>query len=331
MTDKTRFITEILPASNPDSIRQAKRLLSKGQLVAIPTETVYGLAANAFSEEAVAGIFAVKGRPSNNPLIVHVSSVKMARDCISAWPEEANILAEKFWPGPLSMVLPKSEKISNIVTAGGPTVAVRSPSNPIMKEILEQCGFPLAAPSANLSNRVSPTKAEYVAAQLNGRIPLILDGGACQIGIESTVLDLTSSTPTILRLGLINLAQLQKVLGEVRLASMTGSKEILKSPGQLCRHYSPRAKVILGEGSWDELIINLDKNTHVIALDSVPNDKNPDTWHKMPNSVQGYAKKIYEILNRCDQANAKAILIQPLPVESEWDAVRDRVYRASMN
>ena len=324
-------MTEILPASNPDSIRQAKRLLSKGQLVAIPTETVYGLAANAFSEEAVAGIFAVKGRPSNNPLIVHVSSVEMARDCISAWPEEANILAEKFWPGPLSMVLPKSEKISNIVTAGGPTVAVRSPSNPTMKEILEQCGFPLAAPSANLSNRVSPTKAEYVAAQLNGRIPLILDGGACQIGIESTVLDLTSSTPTILRLGLINLAQLQKVLGEVRLASMTGSKEILKSPGQLCRHYSPRAKVILGEGSWDELIINLDKNTHVIALDSVPNDKNPDTWHKMPNSVQGYAKKIYEILNRCDQANAKAILIQPLPVESEWDAVRDRVYRASMN
>jgi len=330
-TVELQFDTEIRTASDPDSIRQAKNLLSKGQLVAIPTETVYGLAANAFSAEAVAKIFDVKGRPANNPLIVHAFSAEMARDCVSTWTREANILAEKFWPGPLSMVLPKSEKISNIVTAGGHTVAVRCPSHSIMKDILRQCGFPLAAPSANLSNRVSPTKAEYVADQLSGRIPLILDGGACQIGIESTVIDLTGETPTILRLGMICKEQLQEVLGEVQLAFEKGANEKLKSPGQLRCHYSPRAKVILGEGSWDNLVNKLDKNTHVIAFESVPNDRDPATWHEMPNSAQGYAKQIYETLNRCDQANAESILIQPLPLGSEWDAVRDRLSRASMN
>ncbi len=326
-----QFDTEIRVASDPDSIRQAKNLLGKGQLVAIPTETVYGLAANAFSPEAVARIFDVKGRPANNPLIVHVSSVKMARDCVSAWPDDADILAEKFWPGPLSMVLPKSDKISNIVTAGGHTVAVRCPSHSIMKDILGQCGFPLAAPSANLSNRVSPTKAEYVADQLSGRIPLILDGGACQIGIESTVIDLTGATPTILRLGLISQDQLQEVLGEVRLAFEIGANETLKSPGQLRCHYSPRARVILVEGSWEDLLNKSDKNAHVIACESAPSNRDPDTWHEMPKTVQGYAKKIYETLNRCDQANAESILIQPLPLGSEWDAVRDRLSRASMN
>ncbi len=327
-----QFDTEIRAASDPNSISQAKNLLGKGQLVAIPTETVYGLAANAFSEEAVARIFDVKGRPANNPLIVHVSSVEMAQDCVSAWPDEADILAENFWPGPLSMILPKSEKISNIVTAGGLTVAVRCPSHSIMKDILGQCGFPLAAPSANLSNRVSPTKAEYVADQLSGRIPLILDGGACQIGIESTVIDLTGQTPTILRLGLISQDHLQEVLGDVRVAAFENeANEMLKSPGQLQSHYSPRAKVIIGEGSWEDLLNKLNKNTHVIACESVPNNWSPDTWHEMPKTVQGYAKKIYETLNRCDQANAESILIQPLPLESEWDAVRDRLSRASIN
>ncbi len=326
-----QFDTEIRAASHPDSIKQAKDLLGNGQLVAIPTETVYGLAANAFSAEAVARIFDVKGRPASNPLIVHTFSVEMARDCVSTWTDAANKLAEKFWPGPLSMVLPKSEKIPNIVTAGGQTVAVRCPSHSIMKDILRQCEFPLAAPSANLSNRVSPTKAEYVADQLNGRIPLILDGGACQIGIESTVIDLTGETPAILRLGMIRKEQLQEVLGGAQLALENSGNDKLKSPGQLRCHYSPRAKVIVGEGSWEDLLNKSDKNTHVITFESVPNDRDPATWHEMPKTVQGYAKKIYETLNRCDQANAESILIQPLPLESEWDAVRDRLSRASMN
>ncbi len=333
MTDPVglQFDTEIRTASDSNAIGQAKSLLVKEQLVTIPTETVYGLAANAFSKEAVARIFAVKGRPSNNPLIVHVSSVEMAKECVSTWPDVASSLAEKFWPGPLSMVLAKAEKIPDIVTDGGKTVAVRCPSHSLMKEIIELCGFPLAAPSANLSNRVSPTRAQHVADQLSGRIPLILDAGVCQIGIESTVLDLTEDIPKILRLGIISMTQLQDVLGEVQLSSALKEGEKIKSPGQLQRHYSPRARVILAQEPWQDSLSKAEKGTHVIARESAPDYWEHDTWHEISSSVEGYAKQIYDILNHCDQAGAETILIQSLPSDSEWDAVRDRLYRASKN
>ncbi|MDD9866414.1 MAG: L-threonylcarbamoyladenylate synthase, partial [Verrucomicrobiales bacterium] len=211
--------TKIAAVVDPEALDRAVELLGQGQLVAMPTETVYGLAANALSPEAVNRVFNAKGRPANNPLIVHVESVEMARSCVSAWPSAADRLAEVFWPGPLSIVLPKADLVPDIVTAGGETVAVRCPAHPVMLAVLSRCGFPLAAPSANLSNRVSPTRARHVAEQLADRIPMILDGGPCEVGIESTVVDLTGEIATVLRPGMVSPEQIRDLLGEVRTAA----------------------------------------------------------------------------------------------------------------
>ena len=191
--------TEILSTHNPqlfsDAIKRAAALLRAGEVVALPTETVYGLAANALDERAVAKIFQIKGRPAHNPLIVHVASHEMARRCAKNFPALAEKFAKAFWPGPLTLVLPGAEHLPGNVTAGGQTVGIRWPGHPFIQAVVRECDFPLAAPSANLSNRVSPTNAEHVRAQLAGKIPLIVDGGQSQVGIESTVLDLSVSPP----------------------------------------------------------------------------------------------------------------------------------------
>ena len=195
----------ILPTHTPDlftqAVAQAAEELRRGAVVALPTETVYGLAANAFDAQAVQQIFTIKGRPAHNPIIVHVADKTMARRCVAEWPALADKLAAAFWPGPLTLVLPRSQEIPDAVTAGGPTVGVRWPSHPIMQAVIRACGFPLAAPSANPSNEISPTNAEHVARGLGKRIALIVDGGHAQVGIESTVLDLTVSPPRLLRPG----------------------------------------------------------------------------------------------------------------------------------
>lgn len=194
---------EILPTDTAALFRaavaRAVELLRAGQVVALPTETVYGLAANALDAAAVARIFEIKGRPPHNPVIVHVADHAMARRCVADWPSFADNLARAFWPGPLTLVLPRSAEIPGIVTAGGPTVGVRWPSHPFIQAVIRECGFPLAAPSANLSNRVSPTNAAHVLKSLGAKIPLIIDGGQSQVGIESTVLDLTSTPAKVLR------------------------------------------------------------------------------------------------------------------------------------
>ena len=186
------------------AVQRAVAELRAGQLVALPTETVYGLAANAFNPEAVRRIFEVKGRPASNPLIVHVASLAMARKVVRQWPPLAQRLAEAFWPGPLTLVLPKSKRISDAVSAGGPTVAVRWPWHAVTEAVIRKCGFPLAAPSANRSTEVSPTLVRHVSKSLGRRISLIIDGGATRAGIESTVLDLTVTPPCILRPGPIH-------------------------------------------------------------------------------------------------------------------------------
>src|SRR5450432_3266898 len=212
--------TEILSTHTPElfqkAVRHAAELLRAGEVVALPTETVYGLAANALNERAVAKIFQIKGRPDNNPIIVHVASNEMAKRCVEHWPERADKLSKAFWPGPLTLVLPRAREIPDSVTAGGATVGVRWPSHPFIQAVIRECGFPLAAPSANLSNQISPTNAEHVRAQLGQKIPLIVDGGQSQVGIESTVLDLTVSPPQILRPGMIHAESLAAVAGEVR-------------------------------------------------------------------------------------------------------------------
>ncbi len=322
------FSTEIQPADAPGALGQAAQLLGRGQLVALPTETVYGLAADARSPGAVARIFKAKGRPAGNPLIVHVDSVEMAQGCVAAWPSAAAQLAGAFWPGPLSLVLPKADLIPDIVTAGGVTVAVRCPAHPVMRAVLAKCGFPLAAPSANRSNRVSSTRAEHVVDQLGGRIPLVLDGGSCDIGIESTVLDLTGDTPILLRPGSISLGQLQAVIGPVAVAKLPGGGEGLKSPGQLSRHYTPRAKLVVC-GDLAAALGQADEATHVIAREPASATWPSELWHRLPEAAPDFARGFYDTLHRCDRLGAETILVQALPDGDEWAALRDRLNRAT--
>ena len=244
---KTELLSTHTPALFQSAVQRAAALLRAGELVALPTETVYGLAANALDETAVAKIFQIKGRPAHNPIIVHVAELEMAKRCAQAWPALADKLAKSFWPGPLTLVLPRAKEIPNNVTAGGDTVGLRWPSHPFIQAVIRECGFPLAAPSANLSNQLSPTNAGHVRAQLDGKIPLIVDGGQAQVGIESTVLDLTVTPPRILRPGMIHAESLAAVVGKVQSpkSKVQSPDGALRSPGLLEKHYSPKAKLVI--------------------------------------------------------------------------------------
>lgn len=241
--------TKVLPATQ-ENIELAAGILREGGLVAMPTETVYGLAANALDEWAVQAIFAAKGRPQDNPLIVHIATTEEALPLCAQFPFAARILADAFWPGPLTMVLPKSELVPGAVSAGLGTVGLRLPAHPVARELISRAGVPLAAPSANLSGRPSPTTAAHVLADLNGRIPLILDGGPAGVGVESTVLSL-AGPPLLLRPGGVTLEELEGLLGEVTvhgavLAPFAGQEAA--SPGMKYRHYAPDARVLLAGG-----------------------------------------------------------------------------------
>ncbi|MEK7780629.1 MAG: L-threonylcarbamoyladenylate synthase, partial [Verrucomicrobiota bacterium] len=232
------------------AVQRAVELLRAGEVVALPTETVYGLAANALDAKAVAKIYEIKGRPAHNPIIVHVADVEMAKQCVTEWPASADQLAKSFWPGPLTMILPRTQIIPDLVTAGGATVGVRWPSHPFMQAVIRACGFPLAAPSANLSNSISPTNANHVSKQLGDQLALIVDGGQAQVGIESTVIDLVAQPPRVLRPGMIHEESLLAALGDCRLpiadcrlADQNVSE--LRSPGLLKKHYSPKAKLVV--------------------------------------------------------------------------------------
>lgn len=235
------------------AIAKAARLLTDGGVVAIPTETVYGLAASAFDGEAVSEIFRIKGRPQDNPLIAHVCDITMWARCVESVTPEALALAEAFWPGPLTVILKKSAEISPVVTCGLDTVAVRMPSHPVALAVIGRAGVPLAAPSANLSGRPSPTTAKHVMDDLGGRIPLVLDGGACAVGVESTVITLAADRPTVLRPGIISLESIRRVLPDA-VMSQTAFREPdkgerVESPGVKYKHYSPRAELTVVRGN----------------------------------------------------------------------------------
>jgi L-threonylcarbamoyladenylate synthase len=311
-------------------------LLRAGELVALPTETVYGLAANALNGQAVSKIFAVKGRPAANPVIVHVASFEMARRCVGAWPLVADRLARAFWPGPLTLVLPRSKEIPDIVTAGGETIGVRWPNHPFIQAVIRACGFPLAAPSANLSSQVSPTHAQHVLKSLGDKIRLIVDGGQSQVGIESTVLDLTAAPPRVLRPGMIHDASLLAVTGELQVAGGRGSEETLRSPGLLPKHYAPKAKlVILSWRDGAELRrqlaeLNLAASvTYVIAHTRIPSGQGALRVSIIPHDAEAFARAIYAELHRCDEEGAGLIVVESLPRDSEWRAIADRLSRAA--
>ena len=333
---------EVLPTHTPElfqkAVQRAAELLRAGEVVALPTETVYGLAANALDENAVAKIFQIKGRPSHNPIIVHVASNEMAKRCAKNFPAIAEKLSKSFWPGPLTLVLPSAEKIPKIVTAGGETVGIRWPSHPFIQAVICECDFPLAAPSANLSNSISPTNVEHVRKNLGGKIPLIVDGGQSQVGIESTVLDLTVSPPRILRPGMIHAESLAAVCGEIQNpeSRIQNPESTLRSPGLLKKHYSPKAKLLIlnwrDETDLKSQIANRKsqiQNCHVIAHKKIPAGEKFSGVSVIPHDAEAFARAIYAELHRCDEAGVDLIVVEAPPETPEWSGIIDRLRRAS--
>lgn len=322
---------------SPDAavLTRAANLLRAGELVAFPTETVYGLGANALDAGAVAKIYGAKGRPSYNPLIVHVADMDAAMALVTSWPELASRLVQRWWPGPLTLVLPKAPSIPDLVTAGLPTVALRVPSHPVALALLRAVGLPLAAPSANRSGEVSPTTAQHVARSLGGRVPLILDAGPTTVGIESTVIDLSGSAPVLLRPGIISREELARVTGPIALAqSALDFGAARASPGMLDRHYAPTAQLLLFESAEDQATLAAiaaarHSNGRVGALTRRLVIEGMDLLQQLPQGPVAYARELYGALHRMDEAGATLILVERPPADSDWDAVRDRLERAA--
>ncbi len=319
---------------DPALLERAARMLRAGHLVAFPTETVYGLGANALDPAAVARIYAAKGRPAYNPLIVHVPDVTAARRLTREWPEVADRLAARWWPGPLTIVLPKAAIIPDAVTAGLGTVALRVPAHPVALALLHAAGLPLAAPSANRSGQVSPTTAVHVARGLGGRVPLILDGGACEVGIESTVVDLSLQPPVLLRPGMVTLRDLEVELGPLGMPTASQvDDEPRSSPGMLERHYAPAARVVLFERGTESTIVPLVDavRTKGGTVGALVRGARPaaDQTILQPDDPAGYARSLYESLHQLDAAGVELILVERPPEGSEWAAIRDRLERAA--
>jgi L-threonylcarbamoyladenylate synthase len=330
-------VTSILPTHSVAlfnaAVKQAVELLRAGEVVALPTETVYGLAANALNPAAVARIYEVKGRPAHNPIICHVASRAMAQRCVAGWPDLAEKLACAFWPGPLTLVLPRTGEIPDIVTAGGDTVGIRWPGHPFMQAVIAGCDFPVAAPSANLSNQLSPTSAEHVRKQLDGRIPLIVDGGNCNVGIESTVVDVSVTPPRLLRPGMIHEEALLAVTGELAAGATGGT---LRSPGLLKKHYSPRARLMVlswrNEAELQRMISERSiapAKTCIVAHTHLPGASDWLRVSVVPHDAEAFARALYAELHHCDEVGAETIVVEALPAAPEWRAIADRLLRAS--
>lgn len=331
-----RTVILLVDAARPEAeaIEAAARLVRAGRLVAFPTETVYGLGASALDAAGVAAVFRAKGRPPRNPLIVHVGDAAAARRVTAAWPESAGRLAERFWPGPLTLVLPRGSAVPDAVTGGGDTVAVRAPSHPVARALLAAAQLPIAAPSANRSQRLSPTRAEHVARDLFGRVALILDAGPSPGGMESTVVDLTTVPPRILRPGPILARDLGEEIGAVEGPPVFAARRgpPLKGPGMLRRHYAPRTRLDCaptGEAA-----------THAaeqaarglrVALLTIGASPAVDEVRRvqMPADAVSYAARLYDVLHALDEEGLDRIVAELPPDEDAWAAVRDRLARAS--
>ncbi|GIF10626.1 L-threonylcarbamoyladenylate synthase [Actinoplanes teichomyceticus] len=310
-----------------EGLRRAVEILRAESVVAFPTETVYGLGANAFSRRAIGEVYRLKNRPSWNPLIVHVASVDAARELAAEWPAAADELAARFWPGPLTLVLRRAAHLAG-VGAANDTVAVRIPAHPVALRLLEASGLPLAAPSANRSESISPTTAEHVVRSLPD-VPLVLDGGPCSWGIESTVLDLTTPVPTLLRPGALSLRVLRDVTGAIALRDTeTADGAARPAPGMSRRHYAPRAKVVLVRDVREADRSGLPEPVAALTYEgaAAPAYGKAEILSADPRE---YAADLYAALHRLDDAGAGAILVQEPPATEDWLAVRDRLSRAA--
>lgn len=322
------MVTEIKKANI--AIDEAAALIKRGELVVFPTETVYGLGANAFDSEAVAKIFKAKGRPQDNPLIVHISSIDEVKDIAVDIPSDFYKLAEKFMPGPLTVILKKSDKVPYAVTAGGETVGVRMPNNAFARELIAR-SYPLAAPSANRSKHISPTTAQHVYEDLNGEISLILDGGACSVGIESTVLDLTSDVPTILRPGAVTSEMLLDIVGKV---SENGKIiKVAKAPGMKYTHYAPIKETVSAK-SMDSAVseydrVRADGKSPVIVARDIYRDKVQDRAQiSLGVTAEDYTRNIYGALHEAEKSY-DYIIIEELHGGGLETSVMNRVTKAA--
>jgi len=332
--------TLILRADSPDApeIKTVAEILKKGGTAAIPTETVYGLAANALSAEAAAKIFAAKGRPADNPLIVHIADLSQLADIVSEIPESAKKLAENFWPGPLTMILPKQPHIPEIVTAGLNTVAVRMPSHPIARALIAQAAIPLAAPSANRSGRPSPTSWRHCVEDLDGRVDAILCADDCDIGLESTVITLATAVPKVLRPGGITVEQLRSVLGEVEVDSAVLKElapgAVAASPGMKYKHYAPRASVIIVDADADSYIdfVNTRTEAGAFALcfeEDVPRIQLPCVTCGTADDEATYAHALFTALRELDEKGAAVAYARKPSASGVGLAVYNRLLRAA--
>lgn len=314
-------------------IDEAADVIRRGGIVAFPTETVYGLGADATNPSAVNEIFTAKGRPSYNPLIVHVSDVASARARVTIWPDSAQTLVSRFWPGPLTIVLPRNSSIPDIVTAGLPTVGIRVPAHGVALALIRAAGVPIAAPSANKSMQVSPTLGDHVAASLGDAADLILDAGPAAVGIESTVIDLSAAVPTILRPGMISIDQLREAIGSVEMAAGSATEGAARpSPGMMDRHYSPRAAMSIADSAADVVTMArraLANGARVVALARSPVREAGLTVWSMPATAAEYARALYETLHRADDEGFDVVIVEGVPAAAAWDGVRDRLARAA--
>jgi L-threonylcarbamoyladenylate synthase len=327
----------VIDSAAPDAalIEAAASLLRDGRLVAFPTETVYGLGANALDASAVGRIYAAKGRPAYNPIIVHVASIEGADAVVREWTAPARALAEAFWPGPITLVLPKRDVIPDAVSAGLPTVGVRVPRHPVAIALLNAARIPVAAPSANRSMQVSPTTGAHVLKSLGDAVDLILDAGPTPVGIESTVIDVSGATPTLLRPGTITRAELEAVVGPIALvttaANAANGESARPSPGMLDRHYAPRARLVLVDAGDVGVRVEHERGNVqragaiVIAADVQPST----TILRLPHDARQYAARLYDALHTLDDMGCDAIIVERVPETPEWFGVRDRLARAS--
>jgi L-threonylcarbamoyladenylate synthase len=328
----------------PEAIHRAAVLIRAGRLVAFPTETVYGLGANALDVRAVRRIFRAKARPASDPLIVHLSAVQELERVVSVMPAVVESLAKAFWPGPLTLVLPKHARVPELVTAGKPTVAVRIPSHPVAHALISESGVPIAAPSANRFGQISPTRSAHVMADLRGRISMVLDGGPTSVGVESTVLSLAGEIPTILRPGGVSLEALTRVLGEVAVSnSIVSEDEAATSPGTHLKHYAPDARVTVYRGAAAQVRRAMRRAalrlTHQgISVGVLIAEEDWDAFRDLPVELQsvgsagdleGVARRLYVALRMLDRTGVSRILARDFGTEGLGLAIRDRLMRAA--
>ncbi len=310
-------------------ISKAITLLNEDELVAIPTETVYGLAGNIFSKKAIKSIFETKQRPHFNPLIVHIPSADYLENVVDVIPEKAQLLAEYFWPGPITLVLKKKSTIPDLITAGKDTVAVRVPNHPMTLKLLRELDFPLAAPSANPFNRISPTTAQHVEDYFKNQIQMILDGGPCKNGIESTIIGFENEEPIIYRLGSTSIEAIEEVVGKI---SLKNKKDIAPdAPGMLERHYAPKTKTILTDNPQKSIVTYQNQRIGLLLFNDILNDDGIDFKIILSEekNLQEAASKLYDALHQLDRQNLDIIIAKRLPNYGLGKSINDRLERAT--